>query len=524
MADGFDLEKLDRKIAFGSGALSAALDIILVPELSFADANKWGKEKLQSFVINVAKERGYTGADISEACSHLREEEVDAGTLFSGAVSFGVEDVDLIANQLGIDGLLFSVLTYMTGKAIGFTEGGEFVFSNIDGFKKKPLEESIYWGTLHWVFNLVCAALDNGLDKVTGFMNSEIPGKIRDLMQMMVMIPGLKEKVEKLLDKEKVLHDKDAMYKAISDRIYDAIEKADSGKANIGIILGVVHEAVDKKQYIPVAVNEMIVAAYYTASRLLWQLSIEASEEEFKLDFMACLPYDSEELRKMRKQAYSTFVSINMIKAGVKAATGAKNGIKDFCLHFFQNINYFGIAGLVGNLGSLNDTYMGKLYVRFQTVVKGQKQLFNKVLDSAKQAAQMAGEAAETAKTIKDIASPTNYVEAVREVYEALENAYAELEMAREERKRIVAECEEHIRELEEYEEEMQQVISDYFVTKYLVFEQAFDLIDRAISEDDVDAFISGQNMIQMELSGKVLFKDMDGFNDMMDSDDPIVF
>lgn len=546
-----DLKRLDSKIAIGSGVLTGALDILLVPELSFADANTWGSDRIQAFALTAAKNRGYDGDDLSGAMKYLKDEKSDVREVFAEAFSFesekdideeetvdeddetdeeeaaDVEDsVEMLADQRDIDGLIFSIVTYVSGKSIGIDNEGKIVCRELDGFQRKSFEEGIYWGTLRWLFNFVYAGLEDGLDRINNCIDPEIPNEIRSILNQLTEFPGFENKAKKLLELDKELHDKDYYFQRLSERIYSAIEQEKDGKPGFGMILGVAHEMVDKKQYVPVVLNELIVSAFFTASRFMMELSkvdINDLESLEDINFRACLPIQNEELRSMRKLASTTFMSVNLVKSGIKAAFKCNNP-KEFGVHFLQNINYFGavdcIACVTPDCGTAFDLFYGE----FKAMADEQKEFFKDVLHKVNEAVGVAGKVRETAKTIANMASPVNYVRAVKEVYIALNDTYADLQLARERRIAIEAECAEHIRELQQYETELQQVISDYFVKKYTTFGLAFDTIDKAMAEDDIDMFISGQNLIQRELSGKVLFENMDEFDDLMDSDDPIVF
>lgn len=540
-----DFTSLDKKIAIGSGVLTGVLDILMVPELSFSDANTWGSDRIQSFTLSYAKDKGYSGDDISDAIKYLKDEKTEVKTMFAEAFSLDTQTDDLDANtdessetedetpvvllsdQLGIEGLIFSIISHVTGKSIGIDSDGTIVCKDMEGLSPKSLEEGIYWGTLRWLFNYVYDALEKGIDWYDKQLDPEIPIEIREILTKLTAFPGLEDKAKKILEFEDALHDKDKFFERISELILSSVEQGNDGKYHFGMILGVAHEMVEKKQYVPVLLNEVIVSSFFTVSRFLMKLctiDIDNIQEIDRSYFKDCLPIQNEELQRMRKLASTTFMSINVVKSGIKAITQSNNNPKDFGVHFLQNINYMGAAEWIACVSPDRGTALDFFYDEFKAMAEEQRKLFKDILHKVNEAVGVAGKVRETAKTIANIASPTTYVRAVNDVYVALRETYADLQMARERRIRIEAQCAEHIRELQQYKSELQQAISEYFVRKYTAFDLAFDSIDKALLEDDIDMFISGQNIIQRELSGKVMFESMEEFDELMNSDDTIVF
>ena len=285
-----DFTDLDKKIAIGSGVLTGVLDILMVPELSFADANTWGSDRIQSFTLSYAKDKGYSGDDISDAIKYLKDEKTEVKTMFAEAFSLDTqtEDLDentdessetedetpvvLLVDQLGIEGLIFSIISYVTGKSIGIDSDGTFVCKVIEGLSPKSLEEGIYWGTLRWLFNYVYDALEKGIDWYDKQLDPEIPIEIREILTKLTAFPGLEDKAKKILEFEDALHDKDKFFERISELILSSVEQGNDGKYHFGMILGVAHEMVEKKQYVPVLLNEVIVSSFFTVSRFLMKL------------------------------------------------------------------------------------------------------------------------------------------------------------------------------------------------------------------------------------------------------------
>ncbi len=102
--------------------------------------------------------------------------------------------------------------------------------------------------------------------------------------------------------------------------------------------------------------------------------------------------------------------------------------------------------------------------------------------------------------------------------YGVLTSSLKEAKLAAEERKRIEKECEEQIALIREYRLEMEKVISEYLAKNADIFQNAFAGIKSALAIGDVDGFIANANMITASLDKEVQFKDMEGFNEIMES------
>ena len=105
-------------------------------------------------------------------------------------------------------------------------------------------------------------------------------------------------------------------------------------------------------------------------------------------------------------------------------------------------------------------------------------------------------------------------------VYKELSTSLKEYELAVEERKRIEAECQESIKLICQYREEMNLAVNTYMKEHLDIISSGFDAMDKAIMENDVDGFISGNAIIQDKLGHCVQFSNQDEFDVLMLSDE----
>ena len=60
-------DKIDYLLAVASGTIAAAVDIFYTGRFSLEEANRWGNEKTNKFVMRIAKLNGYKGDNLSDA-------------------------------------------------------------------------------------------------------------------------------------------------------------------------------------------------------------------------------------------------------------------------------------------------------------------------------------------------------------------------------------------------------------------------------------------------------------------------
>ena len=104
-------------------------------------------------------------------------------------------------------------------------------------------------------------------------------------------------------------------------------------------------------------------------------------------------------------------------------------------------------------------------------------------------------------------------------VLETLKASLDDLKLAKEERIRIEKECAEQIEKIQDYRNEMGHVLEDYLCNYLNAFEDGFIQMDKAVKENDIDGFISGNNVIQESLNRESQFSNQKELDDLMGSD-----
>ena len=104
-------------------------------------------------------------------------------------------------------------------------------------------------------------------------------------------------------------------------------------------------------------------------------------------------------------------------------------------------------------------------------------------------------------------------------VYQELATSLKEAKLAREERIRIEKECQEAIELIEQYRREMNVQVKNYLFESICLFSESFIEMDKAICENDINGFISGNTQIQKLLGREIQYETQEEFDELMLSD-----
>ena len=325
-----EFEKTNYILAATSGTFSGILNILWSKDYDLENAQKWGKEKVEKFVIKVASSQGYKGNDIQDAIRALENKfpfQADKFTNdFGGGKQHHLRD---FAHHPTIFGLIASILTQF-GIDIGTKTDGTFnvVFTKDKEFVGKTFEEKIYNAFIMWSFHLISdmAGSSSALNGGTG-----IPGVILSTFKEISSLPIFKEIHEK--------YRKDDMsFSVFISKLFNGTYLKDKDGNPIRIDFRT-ELGVFVNQSKSVVINECIVRALYSLRGLYKEIvtkKITKIEDIKKIDIKAVLPYKNKMLTRMLTISSGVFVLLDISKALVKSK-GAK-------INFFLNINYIGIG------------------------------------------------------------------------------------------------------------------------------------------------------------------------------------
>lgn len=533
------LDKWDTAIAVSSAIVTAACDFFFVENIDLKKAHEWGAEKTDEFVMSVSKKCGYKGDDISGAIKHIEDRYHMAGDdlthEFGGGSAHHLRDFSHHPSPIG---LVFSILTQITGKCYGTDTRGAFVCYDVPNWQKKDFVSGIYMGVISWGMHLISdmagsSGTRKGLGEGTG-----LPGPILSLLKEVSSISGIRS-IAGVSGKNTPNKESNYNFSIVCSKMFNGTlfaEHDSDGKIikgaqipfDLRTEIGIVNESINNKQYLPVMFNNIIVAAGYSIRRFAKQIEMnncKTLEDIERIDIKVCLPYrKNDAFRHMKMIGAVTFSGIDITLSGIKSAVKNKSNKKAFALDFIQGINFWGLGDLALSTNSELLSVVGKMKEGFDALVEQQKQELINRLPNGEKDYKTGKYMVEQAVAIAEIGTPIGFATAAIGVYDAIKEANKDLQEATERRIRIEKECEKRIAIIEENRTIMEETISDYFYSRMTVFVDAFDTMDRAITNNDIDEFIMGNNMIQTNLVGKTKFNNIKEFDEMMLSEDSISF
>lgn len=524
---GVEIDKYDRIIACSSGVLTASMDVFWCGDISPISAHETGSEIVDKFVIEVAKRNNFEkeDADIVGSIRHLeREAPILADKVtdsFGGGSRHHIQDFSHHPTPVG---LIFSILNEFTGYAYGTDNDGNFIPVEINNPGEHSFFESVYIATVQWGLHLISdVAGSSGTRKKNNSVGTGLPGPLLSTLKELSSIPGLKsifgkDDVGKYVFSESCI-------KLFRGDFFESIDvkgrviKESSVQFDLRTELGLAHEMISNKQHIPILLSELIVCAFYSIRRLLNELkeqAVSSLEELRELDFSKFLPWNSNELKRMRTLSALSFSTIDMSMAAFESFVKCSGDKTRFAIGFLERINYFGAARLIvaggGELGIKCD----ELYDEYKPVFERLSNQFSEVTKDVK--------GVTVVTSIAGMGTPLGFVSASIGVYKIIKSSADEYNLAKEERERIQEECESNVLLLQEYRTEMEEIVSEYMIDRLTVFGAGLDMMDQALLSDNTDDFIKGNNMIQEKLGNDASFSSQDEFDALMNSNDDFKF
>ena len=339
--------RVDYLLAAGCGLIAGAIDSLWVGKFDFDCAREWGSERINDFVVAVAKmDPGYKGDDIKSAIKFLEKKYPFVGdratSEFGGGRQHHLRD---FSHHMSLGGLAFSLLTQFTGKVYGTDQHGVFMAVPVadEELIGKTIEEKLMLGVVRWFYHMVSdmAGSSGSPGKGTG-----IPGPILSFMKQLSALPIFKD----------AMLDEASFRKMLSKLFNGTLLKTvgEDGKKiyrrfDLRAELGIAHELA--RQSVPVLVNECLVCVCY-AARQLYAMCMSGEVSDLKsllnVGIGALLPHGSPLGTRMVTIATGVFSVADLADGMIRALLHRKGKIdskmvSDFLLH----VNVVGIVRFV---------------------------------------------------------------------------------------------------------------------------------------------------------------------------------
>lgn len=246
---------------------------------------------------------------------------------------------------------------------------------------------------------------------------------------------------------------------------------------------------------IPVVINELLV-------RTVWTIKNKFMEGK---DLRSSLPsMKNGDFRLFLLTATTTFEVVDCTFA-LGHAVKFESGLSFNWIGLFSNVNLIGITRLSGLI-------LKEVVIRVGSSVSADPEYLTRtVLELLPK---------ETEKKLMLLSvTIKEYIDCL-DYKKKIETSLEEYKEAKENRIRVEKQVEESINNLLRYRATMQQQFETEFAEYLIVFDESFTQMDKAILNNDSDAYIDANSKIQDKLGKDMQFHSQDEFDGLMGSDD----
>ena len=348
-------DKLDYAVSIASGIICGVIDILFVGKFDLDEGIDWSSEKINDFVVKVAKSQGYPKDDLKGAIQFLEKfgSPCDkAMNVFGGGKQHHLRDFAHHASPIG---LFFSLLTQFTQRAYGTDKTGSFITTKEVNpeFIGKDVPHKFLFGMIYWVFHM---ASDMAGSSGSAGGGTGVPGPIMSMVKLLSTIPIFKDKDG--VNNLSVMVSKLFNGTLLAEREDGKIIRGEDGKAWIRRMdlrgeLGVLYEV--GKQSIPIIANEMFVRGFYFVNRLIGELKEKESIHD--IEWKKTIPFNNRTIARMMTVSLGTFHAVDVLDAAIEGAIHCKGQWAEFGRQALLRLNFVGIGRFTIALG--NEAVMG---------------------------------------------------------------------------------------------------------------------------------------------------------------------
>ena len=344
----------DYKMAAASGVVAGLCDSIFVGKFSLDKANEWGSEKVNEFVVWVAKQHsGFKGESLRDAIQFLENQYPFVGDKYTAEFGGGLQHhLRDFSHHFSLEGLVFSILTQFTGKVYGTNQNGDFIAVPVEeqwfkeGLIGGTVSEKLFLGTVRWFFHMASDAPGSSSNPGQG---TGIPGPFLSIIKELSALPVFKNAMDSGMGLRKLLS------KMFNGTLFAQVD--DEGRKvlrrfNLRTEIGIVHGL--GRQALPVLLNECLTRGCYFLHHLYLEMrnnEVHSSDDLSQLDMGVILPFNNSRVVRMVSIASATFTAVDLADAAIRAALVGVV-IKGFGGKLFLlKINYVGVTRLVFAIG-----------------------------------------------------------------------------------------------------------------------------------------------------------------------------
>lgn len=360
-------DKLDYAVSVASGIVCGVIDILFVGKFDLDEGIDWSSEKINDFVVKVAKSQGYPKDDLKGAINFLERfgsPSDKAMNIFGGGKQHHLRDFAHHASPIG---LFFSMLTQFTKRAYGTDTAGRFITTEDvnPAFIGKDLPQKFLFGMIYWVFHM---ASDMAGSSGSAGGGTGVPGPIMSLVKLLSAIPIFRDRDG--VNNLSIMVSKLFNGTLLAEKEDGKIVRGEDGKAWIRRMdlrgeMGVLYEM--GKQSMPIIANEMFVRGFYFINRLIGEL--KTKDSLYDIEWKNTFPFNNRTIARMMTVSLGTFHAVDVLDAAIEGAIHCKGQWAEFGRQALLRLNFVGIGRFTIAFG--NEAVMGwKKYRRTKERLK----------------------------------------------------------------------------------------------------------------------------------------------------------
>ena len=332
-------DKIYYSVAAASGILTGSLCMLHLSEEQLKAIDKFKEKDWKPVIVSVANLVGYKKSDYKGASKFLVNHAVR--TIEKNEKT--KETLTILAEHPSIAGLIFSVITQFSGKAITVNENGVIKKSKLPDYYTvgDSNAEKIVCAFLYWLFALgvdEASSKRRVLDEIG--ISTDLLKKIKEFagFPFFKNIPGDYTEAEKMFSQW--------LDKTIKGaELYAENEGEDKNPNPLFTLMGVALNLAEDS--FPVLINECIVRSLYILIRLCYEVrerKITSFDQLAEIPAVSIIPSEGRVLSRMCLIASASFAGANIAGATLKAIKEKKANGRKFSSTFFAELNIAGIG------------------------------------------------------------------------------------------------------------------------------------------------------------------------------------
>lgn len=270
--------------------------------------------------------------------------------------------LDDLSHHPTIVGLIACILSQYTRTGTYVNEDNQVIYipfsvdenGYIEG--KTPVAK-VGAGIINWFFNVAKQRYghlisDLGGSKQTAGGGMGLPGTIMSTLKELSCLPCFKDSdfpkklamaFEKGIGTEKG---------QVNLGVFNCLFEGADSKVDYRTEMAIKNEL--KRQSIPVAINEVVVRAFYFIRHFVLEMKENGSLAN--IDFKKILPINNRTIVKMITISSGTFTAIDLADAAIRGTAKSGGNAEEFCRNFILRVNFIGIGRLTLAVGA--DVFM----------------------------------------------------------------------------------------------------------------------------------------------------------------------